>query len=86
MDTNKKEDKKNGKNADTNVTKKDEVENNNENNQANQTIRSTIYLPKLASQSEIQNSDIILSIFEICTFNKNIIMNVDIIQRHFGKE
>ena len=70
MDTNKKDDKKNGKSENTNETKKDEVENNNENNQENQTIGTIIDLPKLASQSEIQNSDIILAIFEICTFNK----------------
>ena len=29
-----------------------------------------IDLPKLSTQSEIRNSDIILAIFEICTFNK----------------
>ena len=27
-------------------------------------------MPKLASQSEIRNSDVLLAIFEICTFNK----------------
>ena len=70
MDTNKKEEKKNGKNENTNETKNDQTKNNNEINQANQTVGTIIDLPKLASQSEIQNSDIILAIFEICTFNK----------------
>ena len=70
MDTNKKEEKKNRKVENSNETKNDENVNNNETNQANQTIGTIIDLPKLASQSEIQNSDIILAIFEICTFNK----------------
>ncbi len=43
-----------------------EVPNNNEVNQQD----TIIDLTKLASQSEINNSDIILAIFEICTFNK----------------
>ena len=64
MDTNNKEEKKNEKPIDN------EAQNNNETNKSNSTVGTIIDLPKLASQSEIQNSDIILAIFEICTFNK----------------
>ena len=42
----------------------------NEENQINQIQETIIDLPKLSNQSEIKNSDIILAIFEICTFNK----------------
>ena len=41
-----------------------------ENNEENKINEAIIDLPKLAAQSEIQNSDIILAIFEICLFNK----------------
>jgi NACalpha-BTF3-like transcription factor len=64
MDTNNKEEKKNEKSIDN------EAQNNNETNKSNSTVGTIIDLPKLASQPEIQNSDIILAIFEICTFNK----------------
>ena len=64
MDTNNKEEKKNEKPIDN------ETQNNNETNKSNSTVGTIIDLPKLASQPEIQNSDIILAIFEICTFNK----------------
>ena len=67
MDTNNKEEKKNEKPIDS---KNNETANNNETNQPNLTVGTIIDLPKLASQPEIQNSDIILAIFEICTFNK----------------
>ena len=50
----------------TNPNENNEVPNNNEMNQQD----TIIDLTKLASQSEINNSDIILAIFEICTFNK----------------
>ena len=50
----------------TNPNENNEVPNNNEVNQQD----TIIDLTKLASQSEINNSDIILAIFEICTFNK----------------
>jgi NACalpha-BTF3-like transcription factor len=64
MDTNNKEEKKNEKSIDN------EAQNNNETNKSNSTVGTIIDLPKLASQPEIQNSDIILAIFEIRTFNK----------------
>ena len=64
MDTSNKEEKKNEKPIDN------EAQNNNETNKSNSTVGTIIDLPKLASQPEIQNSDIILAIFEICTFNK----------------
>ena len=38
--------------------------------QQNQPLQAIIDLPKLAGKYEIQNSEIILAIFEICTFNK----------------
>ena len=40
------------------------------NQESQQNIDMIIDLPKLSLQSDITNSDIILSIFEICTFNK----------------
>jgi hypothetical protein len=61
MDTNKKEEDQNTKKNENN-----EASNNNEVNQQ----ETIIDLTKLAGQSEIKNSDIILAIFEICTFNK----------------
>jgi NACalpha-BTF3-like transcription factor len=61
MDTNKKEEEQNTKKNENN-----EASNNNEVNQQ----ETIIDLAKLAGQSEIKNSDIILAIFEICTFNK----------------
>ena len=61
MDTNKKEEEQNTKKNENN-----EASNNNEVNQQ----ETIIDLTKLAGQSEIKNSDIILAIFEICTFNK----------------
>ena len=71
MDTNKKEDEKN-KNTKQNPPedKKKETSDNNDSKPQNQPTETIIDLPKLAGQSEIQNSDIILAIFEICTFNK----------------
>ena len=60
MDMNKKEEDKTG-------NKSDEK---NESNKQNSQTDVIIDLPKLASQAEIQNSDIILAIIEICTFNK----------------
>jgi hypothetical protein len=39
-------------------------------NTSNPIQESIIDLPKLSNQSEIKNSDIILSILEICTYNK----------------
>ena len=50
----------------TNPNENNEVPNNNAVNQQ----ETIIDLTKLAGQSEINNSDIILAIFEICTFNK----------------
>jgi hypothetical protein len=61
MDTDKKEEEQNTKKNENN-----EASNNNEVNQQ----ETIIDLAKLAGQSEIKNSDIILAIFEICTFNK----------------
>ena len=61
MDTNKNEEEKNSKPDENN-----EAANNNVVNQQ----ETIIDLTKLAGQSEINNSDIILAIFEICTFNK----------------
>ena len=71
MDTNKKEEEKN-KNTKQSPPedKKKEPSNNNDSKQQNQPIQAIIDLPKLAGKSEIQNSEIILAIFEICTFNK----------------
>ena len=71
MNTNNKEDEKN-KNTKQNPPedKKKEISNNNDSKQQNQSTEAIIDLPKLAKQSEIQNSEIILAIFEICTFNK----------------
>ena len=40
------------------------------NQESQQNIDMIIDLPKLSLQSDITNSDIILAIFEICTFNK----------------
>ena len=68
MDTNKKEEQNQKQNSVED--KKNEPDNNNESNQQNPPVEAIIDLPKLAAQSEIQNSDIILAIFEICTFNK----------------
>ena len=65
MDTNKKEEEQNQKQEENN-----EQASNNESNQQNPPVEAIIDLAKLAGQSEIKNSDIILSIFEICTFNK----------------
>lgn len=71
MDTNKKEEEKN-KNTKQSPPedKKKEISNNNDSKPQNKPTETIIDLPKLAGQSEIQNSDIILAIFEICTFNK----------------
>ena len=68
MDTSKKEEQNQKQNPVED--KKNEPDNNNESNQQNPPVEAIIDLPKLAAQSEIQNSDIILAIFEICTFNK----------------
>ena len=43
---------------------------NNDSNQINPPVEAIIDLAKLIGQSEIKNSDVILAIFEICTFNK----------------
>ena len=57
----------------------------NSNTTPNPSIKDFIIdLPKLSMQSEIKNSDIILAILEICTFNKNITMIAQITQKHFG--
>ena len=53
-----------------NDIKEDSYINLNLSNQDNQIQEAIIDLPKLSTQSEIQNSDIILSILEICTYNK----------------
>ena len=42
----------------------------NPSNETNQIQEAIIDLPKLSTQSEIKNSDIILAILEICTYNK----------------
>lgn len=56
-----------------------------DNNTPNSSIRTEIIdLQNLAKNEDIKNSDIILSILEICTFNKNITMTVRITQKHFG--
>jgi len=72
MDTEKKEEEQNSnKNENTNNNKQDENDNdNNKEENQNQQVEAIIDLPKLASQSEIRNSDVLLAIFEICTFNK----------------
>ena len=74
MDTEKKEEEQNSnKNENTNNNKQDENDNDNNNNKEEnqyQQVEAIIDLPKLASQSEIRNSDVLLAIFEICTFNK----------------
>ena len=43
---------------------------NNDLNQRNLQVEAIVDLGKLIRQSEIRNSDVILTIFEICTFNK----------------
>ena len=43
---------------------------NNDSNQKNLQVEAIVDLGKLIRQSEIRNSDVILTIFEICTFNK----------------
>ena len=53
-----------------NEKKNNEIPCINEENQINQIQETIIDLPKLSNQSEIKNSDIILAILEICTFNK----------------
>lgn len=68
MDTEKKEEEQN-LNKNENLNKENDNDNIKEENQ-NQQVETIIDLPKLASQSEIRNSDILLAIFEICTFNK----------------
>ena len=72
MDTEKKEEEQNSnKNENTNNNKQDENDNdNNKEENQNQQVEAIIDLPKLASQSEIRNSDVLLAIFEISTFNK----------------
>ena len=63
MDSQEKEEQNNDIKEDSNI-------NLNLSNQDNQIQEAIIDLPKLSTQSEIQNSDIILSILEICTYNK----------------
>ena len=70
MDTDKKEEKQKENLSEEEKDKDNKTSNNKEENKPNQPVETIIDLPKLASQSEIQNSDIILAIFEICTFNK----------------
>ena len=53
-----------------NENKDNEYSNINDDTEANLIQESIIDLPKLSTQSEIKNSDIILAILEICTFNK----------------
>ena len=43
---------------------------NNDSNQKNLQVEAIVDLGKLIRQPEIRNSDVILTIFEICTFNK----------------
>jgi NACalpha-BTF3-like transcription factor len=66
---NKKEEDKNGNKSEAENKNKENIDSK-EINEQNPQIDTIIDLPKLASQSEIQNSDIILAIIEICTFNK----------------
>ena len=68
MDTKKKEDQNQKQNLPED--KKNKPDNKIDSTQQNPSVEAIINLPKLAGQSEIQNSDIILAIFEICTFNK----------------
>ena len=68
MDTKKEEEK--NKNTNSNEGKNNENSSNKDLNQQNPPIEVIIDLGKLVGKSEIQNSDLILAIFEICTFNK----------------
>jgi hypothetical protein len=68
MDTKKEEEK--NKNTNSNEGKNNENSINKDLNQQNPPIEVIIDLGKLVGKSEIQNSDLILAIFEICTFNK----------------
>jgi len=71
MDTNIKEEEQNQDlDLNQNENQNNEQDNDKEENQQNQPVEAIIDLPKLASQPEIKNSDVILAIFEICTFNK----------------
>ena len=66
MDTNKEE----SQNQNKTEEKNNEVVNNNDSNQQNPPLEVIIDIGKLIGKSEIENSDVILAIFEICTFNK----------------
>ena len=68
----KEEEEKSNKIEDKNETKNSNIENSDskESNQENLPNETIIDLDKISNQTEIKNSDIILSIFEICTFNK----------------
>ena len=68
MDTKKEEEK--NKNTNSNEGKNKENSINKDLNQQNPPIEVIIDLGKLVGKSEIQKSDLILAIFEICTFNK----------------
>ena len=58
-----------------NENKDKEYSNINDDTEANLIQESIIDLPKLSTQSEIKNSDVILAILEICTFNKSVCLN-----------
>lgn len=66
MDINKEEEK----NSNINELEVNNNEKSKESNQENPSIETIIDLSKIANQTEIKNSDILLAIFEICTFNK----------------
>ena len=68
----KEEGEKSNKIEDKNETKNSNIENSEskESNQENLPKEEIIDLDKISNQPEIKNSDIILAIFEICTFNK----------------
>ena len=83
----KEEEEKSNKIEDKNETKNSNIENSDskESNQENLPNETIIDLDKISNQTEIKNSDIILSIFEICTFNKKY-NYAQIIQGLFGKK
>ena len=55
---------------DNNINEEEHIIDLNPQNQINLSQEAIIDLPKLSNQSEIKNSDIILAILEICTYNK----------------
>ncbi len=67
MDSQEKQEQNNDIKEDSNLN---DINPSNQTNQTNDIQEVIIDLPKLSAQSEIQNSEIILSILEICTYNQ----------------